>query len=336
MSHTIQIEGTDVAFPCEPTQSVLDAALRAGIELPYSCRKGVCGNCAGSIASGETAAVEGVPMHNETCQPGQVLLCGCAPASALVIRPTSWKQVDPSAIKRFTAKVYSHDLAAPDVSVLRLRLPTGQRARFHAGQYLRVLMDDGSARSYSMANPPQESDGVTLHVRHVAGGAFTSRLATLKQGDTLQIELPFGNVTLPPEDTRPIVLVAGGTGFAPVRSIVEDMARRRVQRDITFVWGARDATGLYQSAAVDKWRKQWPALRYVPALSDAPAADVPGAFQGRADEALAASFTGLTGHVVHCCGSPAMVNAVREVALRLGVAPSDFHADVFVPGPAPN
>ncbi len=333
MSHSIQIEGTDVSFECDATQSVLDAALRAGIELPYSCRKGVCGNCAGNVVAGETAPVEGVPMHNESCLLGQVLLCGCAPASTMVIRPTSWKRLDPSAIKRFTAKVYCHDVAAPYVSVIRLRLPTGQRAKFQAGQYLRVLLEDGSSRCYSMANPPQESDGVTLHVRHVEGGVFSAQLGTLKQGDTLQIELPFGHVALAPDDLRPIVLVAGGTGFAPVRSILEDMARRRVQRDITLIWGARDASGIYQPAAVEKWRKQWPTMRYVPALSGVTAADFPGAFSGRADAALAATCTDLTGHVVHCCGSPPMVTAVREAAIDAGLDPADFHADVFVPGP---
>lgn len=337
MNHRIRIESSDddgVAFDCGEGQSILDAALRAGIELPYSCRKGVCGNCAGWLAAGEVAALDGGSLRNDSCQADQVLYCACAPRSELVLRPTSWRRIDASARKTFAARVFDNELAAPDVSVLRLRLPTGQRARFQAGQYLQVLLDDGSARCYSMANPPQENDGITLHVRHVVGGLFSSRVAALKPGDTLQITLPFGNVAIAPGDTRPIVLVAGGTGFAPVKSILDDMMKRRVQRAITLVWGARDCSGLYLPAAIQKWQRQWPQMRYVPALSRAPADSAPGAFAGRADAALRAHCPDLRGHVLHCCGSPQMVAAVRSAALDAGLAVADFHADVFVSGPA--
>ncbi len=333
MSYKIEIEGSDVTFDCAAGQSVLDAALRAGIELPYSCRKGVCGNCAGSIASGEVQPCATVPMRNETCQAAQVLYCGCTPVSDLRIAPVSWKRYDPAARKTWTVKVYSNELAAPDVSVLRLRLPTGQRARFQAGQYLQVRMDDGSARCYSMANPPQESDRVILHIRHVPGGLFSSKVAGLKPGDMLSIELPYGHVNLQPEDQRPIVFVAGGTGFAPVKSILDDMARRKVQREIMLIWGAREASGLYMEGAVDKWRRQWPALRYVPALSGAPVDGAPGAYAGRVDEALRVHAPDLSGQVVYACGSPAMVESVRRVALAAGAAASDIHADAFVSGP---
>ena len=142
-----------------------------------------------------------------------------------------------------------HALTAP---FRRLRLPTGQRAKFQAGQYLQILQDDGSARSYSMANPPQENDSVTLHIRHVPGGMFTQRVTQLAPGDLLNLELPFGHVELAPDDLRPIVFVAGGTGFAPVKSLLDDMLKRRVQRDITLIWGAREAGGLYLRAAVER------------------------------------------------------------------------------------
>lgn len=333
MSHRIAIEGSDVAFDAIEGRSVLDAALAAGIELPYSCRKGVCGNCAGRVVSGEVAGLAGAALRNETCTPEQVLYCHAAAQSDLVLKPASWKKLDASARKRFTAKVFSNELAAPDVSVLRLRLPAGQRARFQAGQYLQVELEDGSARCYSMANPPQESDGVTLHIRHVPGGLFSGRVAALVPGDVLKIELPFGNVALAPDDARPLVLVAGGTGFAPVKSILDDMMKRRVQRPVTLIWGAREPAGLYLPSAVEKWLRQWPGMRYVPALSDAPADALPGAFAGRVDEALRSNCADLAGHVLHCCGSPGMVSAVRAAALALGLAAADFHADVFVPGP---
>ena len=333
MTHQISIEASDVSFACDPNQSVLDAALKAGIDLPYSCRKGVCGNCVGAIAQGEVAGVGGAAITNEACAPGQVLYCMCAPASDVVLRPVSWKRLDPSARKTFKAKVHSNQLAAPDVSVLRLRLPTGQRAKFQAGQYLQILLEDGSARCYSMANPPQENDGATLHIRHVPGGIFSQRVTQLAPGDVLDIELAFGHVELAADDTRPIVFVAGGTGFAPVKSLLDDMLKRRVQRDITLIWGARDPAGLYMPAAVERWQKQWPGFRYLPALSDVPAGEAGDAFTGRVDEALKANFADLAGHIVYCCGSPPMVSAVRAAAAGRGLDAADFHADVFVPGP---
>ena len=334
MSHRVTITGTDVAFDCPEGKSVLDAALHAGIEMPYSCRKGVCGSCVGQIGSGEVAGLNGASITNETCLPGQVLFCVCAPVGDVVLKPASWKRLDPSARKTFTAKVQSNELAAPDVSVLRMRLPMGQRARFQAGQYLQVQMEDGSTRSYSMANPPQESDSVTLHIRHVPGGYFSARVGQLKAGDMLKIELPFGNVALEEGDLRPIVFVAGGTGFAPVKSILDDLAKRRVQRPITLIWGAREPGGLYLLTGVDKCSEQWPDFHFIPALSDVPADVLPGAFAGRVDQALQAQCPDLGGHVVYCCGSPPMVAAVRAGALAQGLALEDFHADVFVPGPA--
>lgn len=333
MTHRIAIENSDIAFACASGQSVLDAALHAGIELPYSCRKGVCGSCAGSVASGDVSGVNAAAIRNDTCTPDQVLYCLCTPTSDLTLRPVSWKRLDPSARKIFTTKVYSNELATPDISLLRLRLPAGQRAKFQAGQYLQVLLDDGSKRSYSMANPPQESDGVSLHVRHVQGGRFSAQVTQLTPGDTLQIELPFGHVALREDDFRPIVFVAGGTGFAPVKSILDDMLKRRIKRPMTLIWGAREAQGLYLRAAVERWQKQWPDFRFIGALSGVSVESIGDAYAGRVDEALRAHCPDLTDHVVYCCGSPLMAAAVRRVANNCGLALNDFYADVFVPGP---
>ncbi len=332
--HRVTIAGTDVGFDAGEHESVLDAALRAGIALPYSCRKGVCGNCAARVPAGDVHPAGNLPVRNELCDADQWLLCGCAPGTALTIAPASWQRIDPSARKRFTARVFRNELAAPDVSVLQLRLPAGQRARFRAGQYLQLALDDGSTRCYSMANPPHESDAVTLHIRHVPGGRFSARVPTLQKGDLLDIELPFGDVPLDPESSRPIVFVAGGTGFAPVKSLLDDLARRRVQRPITLIWGARTAAGLYLRSAVARWQAAWPDFRFVPALDDASDAAEHGAFAGRVDAALLGHCPALAGHELYCCGSPVMVAAVRAAALGCGLAAADFHADVFVDGPA--
>jgi len=331
MVFDIRIAGTDVHFSCAPDQNVLDAALRAGIEMPYSCRKGVCGNCAAAVPAGT--------LHSppaEARPPGQHLLCQCTPQSDLEIAPEAWHRIDPAARKTFTAKVYRNALAADDVSLLQLRLPAGQRARFKAGQYLQVLLPDGSRRSYSMANPPHESDTLQLHVRHVPGGQFTGIAAGLAAGDTLRVELPFGSFELREEADAPMLCVVGGTGFAPVKSLLDDMLKKGIRRPVTLVWGARDRAGLYLPAAVARWQKLLPGFRFIPALQDADdARAMDGAFAGRVDDAVRAAFPSLAGHEVYCCGSPPMVAAVRQVCVQeRGLEAHDFFSDAFVPGPA--
>jgi NAD(P)H-flavin reductase/ferredoxin len=329
MAFDIRIAGTDVHFPCVAGQNILDAALGAGIEMPYSCRKGVCGNCAGGVAAGE---VQSPP--SEAKPAGQHLYCQCLPQTDVEIVPESWHRFDPHSRKTFTAKVFRNTLAAADVSVLQLRLPAGQRAKFKAGQYLQVTLPDGSRRSYSMANPPHESDTLQLHIRHVAGGQFTQIVPQLNAGDALQVELPYGSFELKEESTAPMVCVAGGTGFAPVKSLLDDMAKKKVARPVTLVWGGRDRNGLYMLSAVEKWRKQLPGFAFVPALEDAAEAQALAGFHGRVDEAVRVRFPSLAGHEVYCCGSPGMVAAVRTACVaERGLDPHHFFSDVFVPGP---
>jgi NAD(P)H-flavin reductase/ferredoxin len=329
MAFHIRIAGTDVRFPCAAGQNILDAALAAGIEMPYSCRKGVCGNCAGGVAAGE------VQSPTSEAQPaGQHLYCQCLPRSDVEIVPQAWHRFDPHSRKTFTAKVFRNTLAAPDVSVLQLRLPAGQRAKFKAGQYLQVTLPDGSRRSYSMANPPHESDTLQLHIRHVPGGRFTQVVPQLKTGDTLQVELPYGSFELKEESTAPMLCVVGGTGFAPVKSLLDDMVKKKVARPVTLVWGGRDRQGLYLLSAVEKWRKQWPGFTFVPAVENAADAQALDGFHGRVDDAVRARFASLAAHEVYCCGSPAMVAAVRTACVvERGVDPHHFFSDVFVPGP---
>lgn len=331
MAFDIHIAGSEVRFPCEPGQNILDAALKAGIAMPYSCRKGVCGNCAGGVSAG---AVQCPP--NEAAPAGQHLYCQCVPLGDVEIVPQAWHRFDPSARKTFTGKVFRNTLAAPDVSVLQLRLPAGQRAKFKAGQYLQVTLPDGSRRSYSMANPPHESDTLQLHIRHVPGGQFTQLVPTLKSGDTLPLELPFGSFELREESAAPMLCVVGGTGFAPVKSLLDDMAKKGVRRPVTLLWGARNRDGIYLPAAVERWKKLWPDFVFVAAVEDAADAHALGGFHGRVDDALRAHTpASLAGHEVYCCGSPVMVTAVRKACVEeRAVDPHHFFSDVFVPGPA--
>jgi CDP-4-dehydro-6-deoxyglucose reductase/terephthalate 1,2-dioxygenase reductase component len=329
MGYDIRIAGSDLHFACGPDENLLDAALKAGIEMPYSCRKGVCGNCAGRVASGE---VESPP--SEAKPAGEHLFCQCRPRTDLEIVPAAWHRVEPGARKTFSVKVFRNTLAADDVSVLQLRLPAGQRARFKAGQYLQVTLPDGSRRSYSMANPPHESDMLQLHIRHVPGGQFTKIVPQLKPGDFLEVELPFGSFELREESTAPMLCIAGGTGFAPVKSLLDDLMKKRVERPVTLLWGGRTRTGLYLLSAVDRWKKMLPGFSFIAALESAEDAAALAGFHGRVDEAVLERCGDLSGHEVYCCGSPPMVAAVKKACTLRGLPEKNFFSDVFVPGPA--
>lgn len=335
MVFDIRIAHSDVRFAAQPGQTVLDAALAAGIEMPYSCRKGVCGSCAGQVTAGEVSCL---PPGAAPPQ-GQHLLCQCSPVTDIEIAPQHWQRIDPAARRRFKVKVFRSTPLAADVTLLQLRLPAGQRAKFKAGQYLQVCLPDGSRRAFSMANPPHESDTLQLHVRHVAGGRFTEWLPALQPGMVLDVELPLGHFTVREGSVLPMVCVAGGTGFAPVKSLLDHLLKTGLRRSITLVWGARDRSGLYMLPAVQRWQRAWPDFRFVPAIEDAADAQALSAFEGRTDAALRSVFSepgSLAGYEVYCCGSPAMVAATRSACIdERGLDPKLFFSDTFVPGPAP-
>lgn len=331
MSFEISLANEDVRFGASETLSILDAAQRGGIELPHACRQGLCGSCAGEIEQGTVRPLAGRSVHNEFCGPGQVLFCTCAPASDLVIRPRTWRRTDETGRKKLTAKVYRNTRIAPGVSVLQLRLPAGQRVKFNAGQYLRIELAPGVGRYFSMANPPHESDALTLHIGHMPGGIFSARLDTLCAGDALNVELPFGDFCVADDDRRPVVFVATGTGFAPIKSIIDDSLKRGLKRNMTLVWGARTADGLYMRTAVETWKRKSADFRFIPAISGGEQAQQEGMFRGRVDAALRASFPTLQGHMLYCCGSAGMIRSCFDAASRLGLAIEDFHSDAFVP-----
>src|SRR5713226_7728408 len=243
MTFTVSVDASDIEFPCETGETVLDAAERAGYSLPYSCRKGVCATCEGDLRRGEVA----VGSRHFAGPSDDVLLCQARPRSNVLIHPRRIQRRDPDARKTVTAKVYRINRPVDDVAILQLRFPAGIRAKFLAGQYLRIKMPDGDTRNFSMANPPHESDGVQLHIRHVPGGRFSEGvLAELRPGDTLDVELPYGDFHLRPDSDKPVVCLATGTGFAPLKSIVEDLIKRGNKRPVHLYWGGRRARGLVQ------------------------------------------------------------------------------------------
>ena len=327
MAFNVTVENTDYRFPCEPNESVLDAAQRAGLEMPFSCRKGVCGTCKGRVVSGETRAFTGDALSATERAESQALFCNTRPRSDLVIAPRSIGKADPFARKTTPARVFRLQRLADDVMLVHLRFPAGIRVKFKAGQHLNLLLDNGERRDFSMANPPRESDGAQLHIRHVPGGAFTTYVfERLRRGDVLKVEIPFGDFGLR-DSTKPILFVAGSTGFAPIRSIIDDMMIRGIDRDMILYWGARQRAGLY-SDLPDKWAKANPRFRYVPVLSDTPE---PGIRHNLVHKAVLEDHPSLKGFQAYVCGVPVMTQAAKAEFVAAGLPEGEFFADAFVP-----
>jgi NAD(P)H-flavin reductase/ferredoxin len=324
VSFTVSVDGTAFAFPCEPNETVLDAAQRAGFEVPYSCRKGVCGTCKGRVLSGEVRAYAGDALGAEERAAGNVLYCQSRPRSDLVIKPRAIGRADPFARKTVTARVFRIS-RVEDVALVHLRFPAGVRVRFKAGQHLNVILDNGERRDFSMANPPAESDGVQLHIRHVPGGAVTGFIFNeLKRGDLVRIEVPFGDFTLRESD-RPLLFVAGSTGFAPIASMIEDALRKGIARPMHLYWGARRLAGLY-SDLPEKWQRQHPGFRYVPVLSDE---TQPGFRHGLVHRAVLEDHPSLAAFAAYVCGVPAMTSAAKRDFLAAGLPEEQFFVDAF-------
>lgn len=333
MTFNVRVAGSEIAFGCAPETTILDAAQAAGYAMPYSCRNGVCGSCKGRVIGGNVAVARALDaISSAEREEGYTLFCQAKPCSDLEIAPRQIERIDPNARKLVTAKVFRIERPADDVAVLQLRFPAGTRVKFKAGQYLQVVLDDGERRSFSMANPPQQSDGVQLHVRVVPGGRFSEQvLPELTPGKTLRVELPHGDFFLREESSRPAVFVASGTGFAPIKSILEDAFRRGVEREMVLYWGARRAKDLYLADLPVKWAAERPGFRFMPVLSEPDPADAWTGRTGFVHKAVMEDFPSLAGREVYACGVPAMINAARrDFETERGLPPDDFHCDAFV------
>jgi CDP-4-dehydro-6-deoxyglucose reductase len=333
MPYRITIEPGGRQFDVEPGNTLLRAALASGIHLPYGCRNGACGACKGRVQSGQVDRghfMEGALSEEEIAR-GYALFCCARPLSDLIIECRVAAASRDMPVKTMPCRVQKMTLLAPDVMQLLLQLPASERLQFLPGQYIDILLKDGRRRSFSIANPPQDDAQLELHVRRVPGGHFTGHVfETLRERDILRIEGPLGSFTLREESPKPAILLAGGTGFAPVKAMVEDALQRKIPRPMRLYWGARDRAGLYLHELAQGWTARHAGFSYVPVLSDAPAAEGWQGRSGLVHRAVMADFPDLSGHQVYACGAPAMIEAARrDLQTACGLKEEDFFADAF-------
>ena len=238
MGFTVTLRPSGRTFATEGDETVLAAALRHGIGLPYGCKNGACGTCRSKLLDGTLAhkphSASALSATDEA--KGYTLVCSAIPHSDLVIEARELTGFGDIPIRKMPARIAKIDRVAPDVAIVSVQLPASERLQFRAGQYMDFILKDGARRQYSMATAPHADELIQLHIRHTPGGVFTDRLFGLveppvKERDILRIEAPLGTFFLREDDTRPIVLLAGGTGFAPIKAIAEHIFHKRINVD---------------------------------------------------------------------------------------------------------
>ncbi len=332
MSFKIRIEPSGHEFHVHPKESILEAALREGINLPYSCRNGTCGTCKGKILSG---AVD-YGQHDEKTltaaekAEGKALFCHAIPLRDLVIEAREIGAAKDIVIKTMPCRVAKMERLAPDVMALYLKLPQNERLQFLAGQYIDILLRDGRRRGFSLANAPHDDEFLQLHIRHVPGGYFTNFVFNeLKEKSLLRFEGPLGTFFLREDSTRPIILVAGGTGFAPLKGILEHMFFTGIDRPVHLFWGARARVDLYQHELPETWATTKANFRYTPVLSEPKPEDNWRGETGYVHEAVVRTYPDLSAYEVYACGPPAMINAVQQTGKARGLADDALFYDSF-------
>jgi CDP-4-dehydro-6-deoxyglucose reductase len=327
MSFTTTIRPSNHQFPMSADETILEAALKHGYLLPYSCRNGVCGACKGKVLQGEVdnSKAPSMTLSDEDRADGLTLFCCAKPISDLVIECHEISSMKEIQVKTLPCRVEKMVKLADDVMVLYLKLPTNERLQFFAGQYIDILQKDGKPRSFSLANAPHDDALLELHIRNIAGGAFTQHVFNgMKERDILRIKGPLGTFFLREDSPKPIIFVASGTGFAPVKAIIEHALQIGLQRQMHLYWGVRKAEDLYMQDRLLEWQAR--GIKYTPVVSD----EVWDGRTGFVHQAVLEDYKDLSGHQVYACGAPVVVEAAhRDFTAQCQLPNEEFFSDAF-------
>jgi CDP-4-dehydro-6-deoxyglucose reductase len=320
------------SFLTDGSDSILQTALDAGLTLPYGCRNGACGACKGKVIDGlvDYGVAQDQALSTADRSSGLALFCCAKPLSDIVLECREVGTAQDIPVKIMPCRVQKMERVAEDVMVLSLKLPANERLQFLAGQYIEFLLKDGKRRAFSIANAPHDDGLLQLHVRLIAGGEFSAHVfGGMKEKDILRFQGPYGSFFLREDSAKPMILVAGGTGFAPIKALVEHAIHHGGTRPMEIYWGARNRAGLYLSDLPAAWAGEHRHIRYIPVLSDATA---PDAWQGRSGlvhRAVLEDHADLSAYQVYACGAPAMIDAARTEFVACGLPPEEFFADAF-------
>ena len=330
---TVTVQPSGRHFSVEGLETILAASLRQSIGMPYGCKDGACGSCkckkiSGTVVHGKH---QSKALSAEEEAAGMVLTCCATPQTDLVLESRQVTEVGAIPIKKMPVRVISIERKSDDVIVLQLQLPANDTFTFRAGQYIEFMLRDGSRRSYSMANAPQSTGSIELHIRHMPGGKFTDHVfGAMKEKEILRIEGPQGTFFLREESEKPMIFLASGTGFAPIKALLEHMQHKGIDRPVSLYWGGRRPSDLYMHDWVLNLSQNMPHLHYVPVVSDALPEDGWTGRTGFVHRAVLEDYANLSDYQVYACGAPIVVDSARRDFVALAQLPTDeFYADAF-------
>jgi CDP-4-dehydro-6-deoxyglucose reductase len=330
MAFKITIKPSNHDFPAEAGETILEAGLKHGFVLPYGCRNGVCGACKGRVLEGavDHGNHQSMMLSESEKAEGMALFCCAIPKSDLAIECREMNAVRDFPVKTMPCRVEKMERVAEDVMVLYLKLPANERLQFMAGQYIDVLQKEGKPRSFSLANAPHDDEFLQLHVRNIAGGVFTQHVFNeMKERDIMRFKGPLGTFFLRDSD-KPVMFVASGTGFAPIKSIIEHALHLGIQRSMHFYWGGRALRDLYMLDLAKSWERQ--GIRFTPVLSEPDAGDNWQGRTGFVHQAVLDDYSDLSGYQAYVCGAPVVVEAAhRDFTSMRGLPSDEFFSDAF-------
>ena len=336
MTFTVTVQPSGRTFTVLRDEPILLAAIRQGVGLPYGCKDGACGSCKCRLLEGRVihGAHQSKALSAAEEDAGFTLTCQAAAQTDLVIEARTVPGAGEYPVRKMPTRVISIEKPAPDVALLKMQLPANEPLRYRPGQYIEFILRDGARRSYSMANAPHtqgDKPGIELHLRHMPGGKFTDHVfGAMKEKEILRIEGPFGSFFLREDSARPIVLLASGTGFAPIKAIIEHMQFKGMGRPAVLYWGCRSRADLYLHDWATNAAEQMPQLTYIPVLSEPKAQDLWAGRTGLVHEAVMQDLPDLSAHQVYACGAPIMVeSAQRDFIGQCGLPAQEFYADAF-------
>ncbi|HBE93773.1 MAG TPA: CDP-6-deoxy-delta-3,4-glucoseen reductase [Gammaproteobacteria bacterium] len=332
MTDTFTISNSGETFVAEQDEHLLDAALRAGIVIPHNCRNGFCGSCRARVISGEVDPGEIKPevISEEDQGKGYILCCQAKPLSDIELDVETIDAIADIEIKTLPTRIKRLEKLSHDVMLMELSLPPNESLRFRAGQYIDILLRDGRRRSFSMASMPGQGNLLEFHIRKVPGGHFTTQVfEELKEKDMLRLQGPFGTFFLRENSDRPVILIGGGTGLAPLKSIIEQVMEDSCDRSLHLFWGVRAGEDLYMDAEVKTWIDRLECLKYTPVLSEPEDSDNWQGSTGWVHEAVVEAYPDLSAFDVYASGPPPMIDAIRKLFPHQGLEEGRLYFDSF-------
>jgi naphthalene 1,2-dioxygenase ferredoxin reductase component len=329
MSNTVRIRQAGREIAVEPGQTILEAALAAGVDYPFGCQSGNCGACKSRLLVGEVllAPYSEFALTDDERAQGLILACRAEPQMDCQVAWLELEETVQHPLRQLDCRVAELRQATHDIRIVRLAVEAGGPFTFSAGQYAAITFDGYPPRDFSMANRPDEPL-LEFHVRTMEGGTVSHFVAKgLKLGDRVRVEGPMGLAWLRENHTGPILAVAGGSGLAPIKSIVERALQKGMAQPIALYFGVRDERDLYYDDRFVALELKHPNFRFIPVLSEPR-----GPTQlrtGMLSEAVAQDLSNLDGWKCYLAGPPIMVETVSEVCRRLDLRAEDLHADPF-------